>query len=120
MNDNSDFDELDALLARPAMIIDAGFSERVTQQTRNLHKTRRNLFLLIGLVWFVLISIAASPQAITGDMITLAQSLEIGSLYPTVISHIQSAMASLEQLPVATIAAAILSLAAVAGMAIRA
>ena len=120
MNDNSDFDQLDALLARPAVMADRGFSERVMRRARNLHRTRRNLFLLMGLGWFLLMFIAATPQAIYTDMSTLTQSLDIGSLYPYVLGNIQSAIASPEQLPFTEIAVAMLSLAAVVSMAIRA
>ncbi len=120
MNDNSDFDQLDALLARPAVLADRGFSERVTGRMRNLHKTRRMLFLVMGLGWLLLMFVAGSGQAVTADVITLVRSLELGSLYPYLLSHIQSAITSPEQLPFTTIAVAILSLAAVASMAIRA
>ena len=119
MNDNTDSVQLDALLARPAKLSDRGFSDRVTMRVGGLHRARRNLFLIMGLGWFVLMLVAASPQAIYADIFTLVQSLEIGSLYPYVLEQIQSAFASPEQFPYSTIAVAILSLIAVAGMAIR-
>ncbi len=120
MNDDPDFDQIESLLRRPAVIADRGFSERVALQTIKLSKARRKLFLITGLCWFVLILLAASPQAIYTDIVMLAQSLDIGGFYPTAITYIQSVIASPEQLPFTAIAATILSFAAVASMAIRA
>ncbi len=120
MKDNTEFDQLDALLARPAVMADRGFSERVAQRAGSVQRTRRNLFLVMGLGWLVLMFIAGSPQAIAADLLLLAQSLEIGSVYTTALATIQTAIASPEQLPFTAIVVIMLSLAAVASMAIRA
>ena len=119
MNDNSDFDQLDALLAQPAVIADRGFSERVAQKMRRLNTARRNIFLITGFCWLALVLIAASPQAIYTDFSTLALSLDISSIYSSVLNQIQSLSGSAQQLPYPTLAAALLSFAAVASMAIR-
>jgi hypothetical protein len=120
VNNNSDFDQLDALLAQPAVIADRGFSGRVVQRIGKLNTTRRNLFLITGFCWLALALIAASPQAIYADFSTLALSLDIRSIYPYVLSQIQSLSSSAQALPYPTLAAAFFSLAAVASMAIRA
>lgn len=119
MNDNSDFDQLDALLAKPAVIANRGFSERVEHRMVKLNTARRNVFLVTGFCWLALVLIAASPQAIYADFSTLALSLDIGNIYPYLLSQFQSLSGSAQQLPYPTLAAALLSLAAVASMAIR-
>jgi len=120
VNDNSDFDQLDALLAQPAVIADRGFSERVEQRLGKANTARRNVFLITGFCWLALVLIWASPQALYADFSTLLLSLDIGSSYSTVLSQIQSLSSSVEQLPYPTLAAAVLSLAAVASMVVRA
>jgi len=120
VNDNSDFDQLDALLAQPAVIADRGFSERVEQRMSKSNTARRNVFLITGLCWLALVLIAASPQAFYLDFSTLVLSLDIGSIYSTVLSQFQSLSGSVQQLPYPTLAAALLSLAAVASMVVRA
>ncbi|PCI75466.1 MAG: hypothetical protein COB20_12830 [SAR86 cluster bacterium] len=120
MNDNSDFNQLDALLAQPAVIADRGFSERVKQRMSKSNTARRNVFLITGFCWLALVLIAASPQAIYADFSTLALSLDISSLYPSVLNQFQSLSSSAQQLPYPTLAAALLSLAAVASMVVRA
>jgi hypothetical protein len=120
VNDNSDFDQLDALLAKPAVIADRGFSERVEQRMVKLNTARRNVFLVTGFCWLALVLIAASPQAIYADFSTLALSLDISSIYSYVLSQSQSISDTAQALPYPTVAAALLSLAAVASMAIRA
>ncbi len=120
MNDSSDFDQLDALLAQPAVIADQGFSERVEQRILKLNTARRNVFLITGFCWLALVLIAASPQAIYADFSTLVLSLDVGSIYSYVFSQIQSLTSSAQQLPYPTLAAGLLSLAAVASMAMRA
>ena len=119
MIDEFESDKLDTLLARPALLADRGFSKRVALRTNYTRNRRRNLFLFMGLAWFVLMFITASPQSIYADVITLAQSLDIGSLYSYVLSHIQSVIASPEQLPYSTIAAAVLSLLAIGSITVR-
>ena len=120
MNDNSDFDQLDALLAQPAAIADRGFSERVLQRMVRLNTARRNIFLVTGFCWLALVLIAASPQAIYADFSTLALSLDTSSIYSYTLSQFQSLSDSVQQLAYPTLAAALLSLAAVASMALRA
>lgn len=119
MIDDLESDQLDTLLARPALLADRGFSKRVALRASYARNRRRNLFLLMGLAWFVLMFITASPQAVVADIVTLAQSLDIGSLYPYVLDRIQSFIAAPEQLPYSTIAAAVLSLLAIASITIR-
>jgi len=120
VNDTSDLNQLDALLAQPAVIADRGFSERVEQRIGKLNTARRNLFLITGFCWLALVLVAASPQAIYTDFSALVLSLDIGSLYPNALSQLQSLSGSAQQLPYPTIAAALLSLAAVASMVVRA
>lgn len=120
MNDDSDFDQLDTLLAQPAAVADRGFSERVEQRIGKLNTARRNVFLITGFCWLALVLIAASPQAIYADFSTLALSLDINSIYSYVLSQFQALSGSAQQIPFPTLAAAILSLAAVASMTIRA
>ncbi|MFT7471626.1 MAG: hypothetical protein ACI8XU_001522 [Kiritimatiellia bacterium] len=120
MNDNSDFDQLDALLAQPAVIADRGFSERVEQRITKSNNARRNIFLITGFCWLALVLISASPQVFYADFSTLLLSLDFGSSYSAVLSQIQSLSSSTQQLPYPTLAAAALSLAAVASMLVRA
>jgi hypothetical protein len=119
VNDNSDFDQLDALLAQPAVIADRGFSERVKQRIEKSNNARRNIFLITGFCWLALVLISASPQAIYADFSTLVLSLDIGSIYSYILSQFQSLSSSAQQLPYPTLAAALLSLAAVASMVVR-
>lgn|GEM_PF-5997973 len=123
MNDDTDFEQLDALLARPATPADRGFSERVVLRAGKSQRTRRYLFLAMGLCWFVLMFVAASPQAIYADLMTLAQSLETISLRNTVSDQIEFATSAARQLPYSTATLLLLALAALgnlAKMAIRA
>lgn len=120
MNDTSDLDQLDALLAQPAVIADRGFSERVEQRVGKLNTARRNVFLITGFCWLALVLIAASPQAIYADFSTLVLSLDISSVYSYALNQFQSLSGSVQQLPYPTLAAALLSLAAVASMVVRA
>lgn len=72
MNDNSDFDPLDRILAQPALIADRGFSERISAQlTRDFRKTiskRSKIFALAGFIWLALLVTVASPLALFEDM----------------------------------------------------
>lgn len=120
MNDNSDFDQLDALLAQPALLADRGFSERVAQRLRRFASVRRNIFLITGLCWLALVFIAASPEALYAAFSTLVLSLDVASIYSSLSSQIQSLGGITQQLPYTTVAATVLSLAAVASIAIRA
>lgn len=120
MNEDSDFDQLDALLAQSVVIADRSFSDRVEQRIGKLHTARRNIFLITGLCWLALVVIAESPQAIYTDFSTLALSLDINSIYSYVLSQFESLSGSAQQLPYPTLDAALLSLAAVASMAIHA
>jgi hypothetical protein len=120
VNDNSDFDQLDALLAQPAVIADRGFTERVEQRIDKSNTARRNVFLITGFCWLALVLISTSPQAIYADFSTLVLSLDIGNLYSYGLSEFQSLSSSALQLPYPTIAAALLSLAAAASMVVRA
>ncbi len=119
MNNDSEFDRLDNLLAQPASIADRGFSRRVEQKILKLHSARSKLFLITGLCWLALVFIAASPQAIYADFSNLAMTLDLGSLYAILLSESQSLISSLQQLPTTTLAAALLSVAAVISTAIR-
>lgn len=120
MNDNSDFDQLDALLAQPATIADRGFSERVEQRIRRSNTARRNLFLVTGFGWLALMLIAASPQAIYVDLTTIATSLDLASIGAAIDYLYQTVSNPLQPMPVTTIAATVISLAAVISMAVRA
>lgn len=120
MNDNSDFDQLDALLAQPAVIADRGFSERIQQRIGKSNTARRNVFLITGFCWLALVLISASPQIIYADFSTLVLSLDIGSVYSYALNQLQSLSGSAAQLSYPTLAAALLSLAAVASMVVRA
>ncbi|MBL4572672.1 MAG: hypothetical protein JKY86_06325 [Gammaproteobacteria bacterium] len=120
MNDNSDFDQLDALLAQSAVIADRGFSERVKQRIGKSNTIRRNVFLITGLCWLALVLIFASPQAIYTDFSTLALSLDIGNIYSYALSQFPSLSDSVRQLSYPTLAAGLVSLAAVTSMAVRA
>jgi hypothetical protein len=120
VNDNSDFDQLHALLTEPAVIADRGFRERAEQRIAKSTNARRNIFLITGFCWLALVVICASPQAIYADFSTLVLSLEFGSIYSYALSGFQSLSGSAQQLPYPTLAAALLSLAAVASMAVRA
>ncbi|MEX0964454.1 MAG: hypothetical protein WDZ52_10505 [Pseudohongiellaceae bacterium] len=120
MNDISDSKQIDKLLAKPALISDRGFSERVSLRTRRLSNARRNLFLMTGLSWIALMLVATSPQTLYADLLILAQSMELGSFYSYIVNQIEHALTPPEQLPYTAFAVAILSLAAVVSMAIRA
>jgi len=120
MNSNSGFNELDALLAKPPTLSDRGFSERINKQIERSNIARRNLFLITGLSWLLLTFIASSPQAIYGDLATVALSLDIASLYSGSAELLQSLIDAIQKMPYTTIATAIISAAAVLGMAIRA
>lgn len=120
MNDNSDFDQLDTLLAQPAVIADRDFSERVMRRIARLTSSRRNVFLITGFCWLALVFITASPQAIYADFSTLVLSLDIANIYSFAFGQIQTLSSTVQQLPYPTVAAALLSLGAVASMAIRA
>ena len=120
MNTGSEFDRLDTLLAQPASIADRGFSERVAQRMERLRSARSKLFLITGLCWLALVLIAASPQAIYADFSILAMSLDISSVYSTLLGEFQSLIGSLQQLPATTLIAALFSVAAVISAAIRA
>jgi len=120
VNDNSDFDRIDMLLAQPAVIADRGFSQRVARRIGKLNTARRNVFLITGFCWLALVLVAASPHALYADFSTLALSLDIHSIYSYVLSQFQSLSGSAQALPYPILAAGLLSLAAVASMAIRA
>lgn len=119
MNSNSDFDQLDALLAHPAELADRGFSDRVSMKTAKLNRTRRRVFLATGLCWLALIVIATSPQAIYTDILTIALTFDIGNIYSFALSQIQILGSFVQQLPFPTLAAGLLSLAAIASMVVR-
>lgn len=110
MNDESNFDQLDELLARPANIIDKGFSARVASQTNRLNRTRRNLFLVTGLGWFVLMLAAAAPQALYGNLTTLAMSFNLADLYAVANDQLQSLSLTSDETPYTTLTAAGLAL----------
>ena len=120
MNNSSDFDRLDELLAQPALIADRGFSTGVELRIGRLNTKRRNVFLLTGLCWLALVILAASPQAIYADLATLAMSLDIGSIYAYAAEQIRSLSGSTAQPPYKALGAAFLSIAAVLSMAVRA
>ena len=101
-----------------SVIADRGFSERAEQRIAKSTNARRNIFLITGFCWPALVVICASPQTIYADFSTLVLSLEFGSIYSYALSEFQSLSAL--QLPYPTIAAALLSLASVASMAVRA
>ena len=120
MNDSSDFDRLEELLAQPALIADRGFSTRVESRIGKLNTKRRNVFLITGLCWLALVILAASPQAIYADLMTLAISLDISSIYSYALEQFRSLSGSTQQLPLKTLGAALLSVAAIASMLVRA
>lgn len=120
MNDNSNFDQLDALLAQAPELSDRGFSDRVRLQTGKLNRTRRRVFLVTGLCWLVLMVIAASPQAIYTDILSIALTFDVSNFYSFALNQIQILSSSVQQLPYPTLAAGLLSLAAITSIAVRA
>lgn len=117
MNNDTDFEQLNALLARPAMPADRGFSERVLLQAGKTQRTRRYLFLAMGLCWFVLMFVAASPQAIYADLMTLAASVETMNLSNIASDQIELATSTARQLPYSTATLLLLALAALGNLA---
>ena len=120
MNDRSEFDQLEELLAQPALIADRGFSTRVEVRMGKLNTKRRNVFLITGLSWLTLVLLAASPQAIYADLMTLVISLDISSIYSYALEQVLSLSRSTQQLPYKALGAALLSVAAIASMLVRA
>jgi len=120
LNNKSDFEKLDSLLANPPRLADRGFSERIDKQVRKSTIRRRNVFLITGASWLLLTFIATSPQAIYGDMATTILSLDLAGLYSNSTQLLQSLVDAVRQMPYTTIATVIISGAAVLSMAIRA
>lgn len=114
MNDDTEYDRLDELLARPALSADRGFAERVVHEARKTNRSRHYLFLGAGISWLLLMLIAASPQAIYADLLTLAQSLESVSLYDLASNQLEFASSTAAQLPYSAATLALLALAALA------
>ena len=120
MNDNSEFIKLDKLLAHPPVLADSGFSERVESRIRSSNSARRNLFLLTGFSWLVLMLIAASPQSIYADLMMIASSLDLASIGSAIEYLYQSLSNPTLQIPYTTVSATIISFVAVISMAVRA
>lgn len=79
MNDNTDFDSLERMLAQPALIADQGFSESISEElARESRKTislRTKVFMLAGCAWLVLVLATASPPALTEALAGMLTSL---------------------------------------------
>lgn len=120
MNDNLEFEQLDKLLAQPALLADKGFSEKLNHRFNKLNTARRNVFLVTGLSWFVLMIITVSPQALFANLYTLAMAMDISSVFIYLGQQYQSFNLTNLQSSYSTVAVITLSVAAVLSMAVRA
>jgi hypothetical protein len=120
VNDKSDFDQLDTLLRQPATLADRGFSERVKLSIGRSNTARRNLFLITGFCWLVLMLIASSPQAIYANLTIMASSLDLSGIGSYVEYLYQFLRNPTQDLSYPTIALTLLSIAAVVSTSIRA
>ncbi len=119
MNDNSEFDQLDKLLAQPAMIADRGFTEQVDQSFRKLKTSRRSIFLVAGLCWFALMIAVVSPQALYEDLLTMVMTLDAVGTFTYLLEQYQTFDTSKLQASYTSIAAIVFSVAAVISMLVR-
>lgn len=96
MNDNSEFDPLDRILAQPALIADRGFSERIsTELVRESRKTisqRTKIFALAGFIWLALLITVASPLALLEDLYRLLTMIDLSEQ----LSILNSASSSID------------------------
>jgi len=120
VNENSEFEQLERLLAHPPALADRGFSERVESRIGRSNSARRNLFLVTGFSWLALMLIAASPQSIYADLMTIASSLDLTSIGSAINYLSQSLSNPTLQVPYTTVGATIISFVAVISMAVRA
>ncbi len=119
MNENSESEQLDRLLAQPALIADRGFSKRVEHDFKKLRTAHRNVFLVAGFLWLVLVFAVASPQALYADLSALAMTIDPGSIVIYLVEFYQEFDTSSSLASYISVATVILSLTAVIGMSIR-
>ena len=90
MNNSSDFDPLDNMLAQPALIADKGFSERVSSKLVTGISLRDKLFAGAGIFWLTLIVAVVSPQAVYEDLSSLAAMLDFSEQLNLLSTQVRS------------------------------
>jgi hypothetical protein len=81
VNNDSEFDPLDSLLAQPPLIADRGFSQRLSREFKKTTPVRSKIFVLSGILWLVLAFTLASPQLLFEDLTSLLTVINISEQF---------------------------------------
>jgi len=119
MNGNHDFEPLDSLLAKPALITDGGFSERLSIEFNKTATLRNRIFIVAGACWLILAFFVITPQSLSEGLAVLGTALSLSEPFSILATELNSIDYSLLQTNSISIAGFGIALSAILSLVLR-